>query len=150
MEQSFSSFDDHTALHVLERIQTINRQLRSHVVRHDDHVLTRLQWMILRHIGRTSTCSVGDLATSFGVKPSTVSQMLDRLERYGYVVRRAGVNDARVRIVELTAAGQSLIANVKSASLERLKSALATMESTQVQVLLPLLDALTRALGNPG
>ncbi|GMA60163.1 MarR family transcriptional regulator [Alicyclobacillus fastidiosus] len=149
MEKSDSSLDDLVALQVLERIQTIHRQLRSHVVRHDDHTLTRLQWMILRHIGRTSPCSVGDLATHFDVKPSTVSQMLDRLERYGYVVRRPGVNDARVRIVELTAVGRSLIDNVKSASLERIKSALATMDATQAQALLPLLDALARALGNP-
>jgi DNA-binding MarR family transcriptional regulator len=48
-----------------------------------------------------------------GVTVSTMSISLDRLERQGYLVRARAENDARVRHVRLTPAGEQLRAAQK-------------------------------------
>jgi DNA-binding MarR family transcriptional regulator len=46
------------------------------------------------------------LATRFGVDPGWVTDIVDRLEARGYLVRRPSPSDRRVKILEVTETGQ--------------------------------------------
>jgi len=50
----------------------------------------------------------GELATRLHVTPATVTKMLQRMEKAGFVVRRPDADDHRVSRVYLTDAGRSI------------------------------------------
>ena len=71
------------------------------------------QASILSHLDSVEPTPVSQLAAHMGVTVSTMSIALDRLERQGYVARARAENDARVRHVRLTQAGERLRAAQK-------------------------------------
>jgi DNA-binding MarR family transcriptional regulator len=73
-----------------------------------------------------------------GVTVSTMSISVDRLVRQGYVVRDRSENDARVRHVRLTAAG------------ERLRAAQKVLEPRLVRAMLSRLSPADRAVALRG
>lgn len=91
----------------------------------------------------------GDLGRRLGIDPSTLSRNLDRLETRGLVRRVAGTGDARVRHVELTAAGQEAAAAVAEQEEEFARSILDHLpdngESAVLTALELLLEAIRRA-----
>ena len=122
--------------------QSINRHLRQDVLTETAERVTRLQWMLLRHVYRVETSTIGDLAEKFGVRPSTVSQMADRLEKSDLIRRVSNPTDARIKLVSLTAKGQSLIQNVESIWAKRLREGLSQFSSEEQGNLLKLLEQL--------
>ena len=59
--------------------------------------------------------SVGALATATGQRPSTLTGVLDRLERRRFVRRRVNPADRRSFTVELTGSGERAAARVQAA-----------------------------------
>jgi len=55
----------------------------------------------------------GELATRLHIQPSTVTKMIQRMERAGFVECRPDPDDQRVSRVYLTAAGRAIQAEVK-------------------------------------
>lgn len=133
----------------LSHWQSINRHLRRGILAEGSEQITRLQWMLLRHVSRTQTCTIGQLAEKFGVRPSTVSQMADRLERSGLIYRITDTEDARLRFVRLTEKGQTLINHVKSLWAERLSEGLSQFSKEEQQNLIELLERLATSLVEP-
>jgi MarR family transcriptional regulator, organic hydroperoxide resistance regulator len=58
---------------------------------------------------------VGELVAATGQRPSTLTGVLDRLERRRLVRRRVNPTDRRSFTIELTAAGESAAARVRQA-----------------------------------
>lgn len=129
--------------------QSINRHLRQDVLTETAERVTRLQWMLLRHVYRVETSTIGDLAEKFGVRPSTVSQMADRLEKSDLIRRVSNPADARIKLVSLTAKGQSLIQNVESIWAKRLREGLIQFSSEEQTDLLKLLERLASSFTDP-
>ncbi len=128
--------------------QSINRHLRKGMLTETDERVTRLQWMLLRHVYRVETSTIGDLAEKFGVRPSTVSQMADRLEKSGLIRRVSDIQDARIKVVSLTAKGQALIQNVESIWAKRLTDGLSQFSSKEQGNLLKLLERLASSFAD--
>ncbi|UJP39685.1 MarR family winged helix-turn-helix transcriptional regulator [Cellulomonas palmilytica] len=63
----------------------------------------------LRRAGEPYERTAGDLAAHTLVTSGGMTKRIDRLERAGLVVRRVADDDARSRLVALTAAGRELI-----------------------------------------
>lgn len=129
--------------------QSINRHLRKGLLTEADEPVTRLQWMLLRHVNRVETSTIGDLAEKFGVRPSTVSQMVDRLEKSGLIRRVSNTHDARIKFVSLTTKGQTLIQNVESLWAKRLTDGLSQFSIEEQGNLLKLLELLASSLTDP-
>jgi DNA-binding MarR family transcriptional regulator len=55
---------------------------------------------------------VGELADRVGVDDTTATRLVDRLEAIGVVARRSELGDRRATTVELTPAGQELVAGI--------------------------------------
>jgi DNA-binding MarR family transcriptional regulator len=49
---------------------------------------------------------------AFGLRPSTLTNALDRLERRGFLLRRSDPHDRRTFLLELTAAGRRAASQV--------------------------------------
>ena len=79
--------------------------------------------VVLRCLWEREGVKMSELARSAGLEPSTMTGLLDRMERDGYVCRRADPEDRRALNIHLTDEGRSLRGTVQrlvSEILERL------------------------------
>ncbi|MDR3602845.1 MAG: MarR family transcriptional regulator [Desulfosporosinus sp.] len=141
-------FDNELIDQFLTHWQSINRHLRKGALTEADEGITRLQWILLRHVYRVEMSTIGDLAEKFGVRPSTVSQMADRLEKSDLIRRISDTHDARIKFVSLTAKGQALIQNVESIWAKRLTDGLGEFSADEQENLLKLLERLASSLAD--
>ncbi|MFD2370547.1 MarR family winged helix-turn-helix transcriptional regulator [Brevibacillus sp. GCM10020057] len=71
--------------------------------------LTRPQFYLLSLISAEEPCKITHLAQKLGVRPSTISTMINRLVDGGFVSRVYGHNDRRSVLVSITARGQDVL-----------------------------------------
>lgn len=93
--------------------------------------------------------SLGSLARAEGVKPPTMSRLVDGLERAGLARRRVDPADARGLCIEATPRGRALLLAGRARRLRRLAAAaraLTPRERARVAASIPALGALVRAL----
>lgn len=87
------------------------RQLQLHLDRiAGEHGLDGAEAHLIAYLGRYAPARVGELVRVFGLKASTVTSMLDRLEQRGLVRRAANPDDRRSFLVSLSARGRRLAA----------------------------------------
>lgn len=72
------------------------------------------QEAVLMQLWAEEGLTQSELVERLGVEPPTVTKMLQRMERAGFVTRRADARDARVSRVHLTARGRKLEAPVRA------------------------------------
>ncbi|MFF4423227.1 MarR family winged helix-turn-helix transcriptional regulator [Streptomyces sp. NPDC001549] len=89
--------------------------------------------------GRT----VSELGTAVGARPSTLTSVLDRLERRGHITRGARPGDRRAVLVELTDSGQLAAATIRRAIADLERRALGGLSAEAVSGLRAALQALT-------
>ena len=89
--------------------------------------------------GRT----VGALATATATKPSTLTSLLDRLAKRGYVVRQSDPADRRSYVVSLTPDGLAAAQRAAAAIADLERHALATVTPAQRAGFYAVIDALT-------
>lgn len=79
------------------------------------------QETVLKALNKEDGQTMGDLATELGVRPPTVTKMINRLTAQGYVERRSSKTDGRQSHVYLSASGIALLSEVDKAwkSLDR-------------------------------
>lgn len=93
--------------------------------------------------GRGKTAS--GLAAATGTRPTTLTSVLDRLERRGLIRRRSAPADRRAVLVELTLAGQRAAAAIGEAIAGLERRALAGLPAGAITGLRAGLQALTEA-----
>jgi DNA-binding MarR family transcriptional regulator len=72
------------------------------------------QETVLMQLWEEEGLTQSQLVERLGVEPPTVTKMLQRMERAGFVTRREDVRDARVSRVHLTPRGRKLEASVRA------------------------------------
>lgn len=132
--------------HLYTLIHKIHRKLRNpkldSVDRHLLPQVTKVQWWILKTLWERKQCTAGNLAETIGVRPGTMSQMLDRLEKAGFITRYADIADARVRIIRLTDKGHSIFHKSESNFVEKLAGPLEYLTPQEQQTLIRLMEKL--------
>ena len=63
---------------------------------------------VLSYLRTYAPCPISELARVFGLKGSTLTSMLDRLEERGLVARQANPDDRRSFVIELSPRGRRL------------------------------------------
>jgi MarR family transcriptional regulator, organic hydroperoxide resistance regulator len=91
--------------------------------------------------GRSRT--VSELAVATGTRPTTLTSVLDRLERRGHITRGSRPGDRRAVLIELTPSGGRTAATVLQAITGLERRALATLPPGAVSALRTALHALT-------
>ena len=91
--------------------------------------------------GRT----VSELGAAIGTKPTTLTGVLDRLERRGHITRGTLAGDRRSVLIELTASGRTVADAVRRTIAELERRALADLGPAKVKAFHEVLRALTEA-----
>jgi DNA-binding MarR family transcriptional regulator len=77
--------------------------------------LTQAEAHVLAYLADYAPCSINDLHHSLGHKRSTLTSLLDRLERRGWIRRTAHPTSRRLVQVELTDTGRPVAERVSAA-----------------------------------
>jgi len=77
------------------------------------HGLSQGEAHILARLARSSPATVGELHADLAHKRSTLTSILDRLVERGLVTRQAGVADRRTFVIDTTARGRRVAADVR-------------------------------------
>ena len=89
--------------------------------------------------GRT----VGALATATATRPSTLTSLLDRLTKRGYIARELDPADRRSFLISLTPAGRTVAEHAAAAIADLEREALPTVTQAQRAGFHTVIDALT-------
>lgn len=123
--------------HLLERL--------ARLVHNDAHAggLKPTQWEALRYLARANrfSRSPGALTIYLGMTKGTVSQTLQALERKGLIEKQAAAGDRRGVKIDLTKAGEKLLANDP---LSDLQASIDAMQKDDRQVLGASLERLMK------
>jgi DNA-binding MarR family transcriptional regulator len=114
-----------------------------------EYELTWPQLAALRELERLGKCPVGRLAAEMYVGAPTVTGIVDRLERDGFVKRFREKVDRRKVLVNLTSKGQELLARKPSLLNERLRTGLSCLSERQQKQMRSTLDRLAEMMDSP-
>jgi MarR family transcriptional regulator for hemolysin len=101
--------------------------------------LTRSQWSVLVHLFRADGIQQKELAELLDITAITLTGLLDRLERDGWVERRADPADRRAKRVYLTQKVAPVMKELRAVGREVRKAALAGLSESEQQTLMELL-----------
>jgi DNA-binding MarR family transcriptional regulator len=93
--------------------------------------------------GRT----VSELGTAVGIRPTTLTSVLDRLERRGHITRGTRSGDRRAVLIELTPTGHLTATTIRRAITDLEHRGLATLSVADIAGLRRALQALTEISG---
>lgn len=133
-----------------EIMQGLRRIFRAiHEYSHDVQAsfgITGPQLWALRTMRDHAPISLGELAARMCLHPSTVSGVVDRLERKGLVSRTRSGIDRRVVELRPTADGEALLARAPDPAQGRLLHGLTRMTAEEVHVIRESIDHLVRIM----
>jgi DNA-binding MarR family transcriptional regulator len=89
-----------------------------------------------------------ELAIACDCEPPTLTQLAQKLEAAGLIVRRPSTTDARAIVVDLTNQGRALIGPLKERWLRLAESTVAGLEATSPETLNAVIDDLARSLSS--
>jgi DNA-binding MarR family transcriptional regulator len=108
--------------------------------------LSRTAASVLATLRDTGPRRITELAESEAIAQPTVTALVGRLERDGYVERRSDPGDARAVVVHLTGAGLTRLNEMRAAREALLDARLATLTETEREVLAAALGVLDKLL----
>ena len=89
--------------------------------------------------GRT----VSELGAAVGARPTTLTSVLDRLERRGHITRGTRPGDRRAVLIELTPSGRLTATTIRQAIVDLERRALGDLPADTIAALRTALRALT-------
>jgi MarR family transcriptional regulator, temperature-dependent positive regulator of motility len=98
----------HSPSHLLHRAEQLAADRFTQLVGGDG--VTLRQFAVLAAISENPGLSQSDLVRATGIDRSTLADMMNRMEKRGWVVRTASVLDARALSVRLAGAGSMILA----------------------------------------
>ncbi len=101
--------------------------------------LTRSQWQVLAYLLRADGLQQKELAEQMDITAITLTGLLDRMERDGWVERRADPGDRRAKRIYLTEKVAPVIKELRTLGREVRKAALQGLNEMEQQQLISLL-----------
>ena len=91
--------------------------------------------------------SVSELGRAVGTRPTTLTSVLDRLERRGHITRSPRPGDRRAVLIELTSSGRNAAATIRNAITRIEQRALGPLPAEAIAALCTALQAFTEVSG---
>ena len=107
-----------------------------------------LRQLTVLYLIREETPTLGYIARRLMVTPAVVTGIVDRLEKRGYVQRKADPEDRRVVRLALTEAGRSRSLTVQATLIDRIADRLAAQPTAHLNELARGLELLERVLAD--
>jgi MarR family transcriptional regulator for hemolysin len=128
-------------------MQDVIRHLRTHFDRRATAFkLTRAQWRALKTIHRNEGLSQTELADFLDMRPIPVGRLIDRLEKTGYVERRADPGDRRRWRLYLTPKAHAVVNEMEVIAGGLRDDALRDIERADFETLLRVLAQIKQNL----
>jgi len=109
--------------------------------------LTGPQLIILREISQSDEITASDISRAISLSQATVTGVLDRLEKGGYVVRRRSDHDRRRTLVETTQAGDHILATAPPLMQESFTEQFSELQAWEQHMILSSLHRLVAMMG---
>jgi DNA-binding MarR family transcriptional regulator len=88
---------------LLKLLKEVSIKVKDALRYRDDNVkIPASHWMLMNVLDKNGEMKVGDLSKFLGLSNSTVSGIIDKLEKQGYLERRRSTEDRRVVWVKTT------------------------------------------------
>ena len=128
-------------------MQDVTRQMRTVFDRRATRFeLTRAQWRALKTIRRNEGLSQAELADFLDMQPIPVGRVIDRLEKTGYIERRADPGDRRRWRLHLTAKAHAVVDEMEVIAAGLRDEALQGIERADFDTLLRVLGQIKHNL----
>lgn len=114
-----------------------------------DWELTQPQWLALAHLNKTPGLTQSELAERLEVSKVTVTQLVDRLEKSGWLRREAHESDRRATRLQLTAKAEPVTAELWRVGAVVRGQALAGFSASEREQLESLLQRVKTNLSGP-
>jgi DNA-binding MarR family transcriptional regulator len=105
--------------------------------------LTASEINVLANLADGRGRTVSELGVAAGTRPTTLTSVLDRLERRGHITRGARPGDRRAVLVELTSSGRLAASTIRRAIADLEHRALRDLPDDAIACLRAALQALT-------
>jgi MarR family transcriptional regulator, organic hydroperoxide resistance regulator len=139
--------DDETVARLQALVQSIFKKIGTDMTELMAKIgLTKQQFFILKFVGKQEHCRVTDIAHIMEVKPSAITLMIDRLESAGWVRRTQDPSDRRAVVIELTDAGEEILAEAKKRCDQLTAKYLACFSREELDLLVRLYEKLERSV----
>ena len=125
---------------IYQRLESIFPKYYQYINNPTCYGLTPAEVYLLQILRKKGGCSVTALAPMLGVTPGTVTNLTDRLNNKGYVVRERGEEDRRVVHILPTEAGLSLVNKINSDRIAMLGRVFKKMDDYSIDDLARLLE----------
>jgi MarR family transcriptional regulator, organic hydroperoxide resistance regulator len=130
---------------ILALQQATHRTLHALSIALADLHLTAAEINVLANLADRGALNVSQLSAETGTKASTLTSVLDRLERRGYLVRELDAADRRSFRLKLTELGTTAAAQVRDAVADLEHRALDTLSPDQIAGFHAVITALQEA-----
>lgn len=112
------------------------------------------QWGAMRSLHRAeserrSGLSLRELGERMLVRPPSMTNVIERLERAGYVRKRLSRDDRRTKQVSLTPQGRQLVETILRGRPNRIQQIVGELDDRDASILLELVDRLSKRLEEP-
>ena len=140
---NFSAPPEESALLALQRATHATLQILAARLVDLDLTASEINALAILSDGRGRTIS--ELGAAAGTRPTTLTSVLDRLERRGHITRGTRPGDRRVVLIELTASGRLAADTIRQTLVEMEERALADLPADSIAGFHTVLRALTEA-----
>jgi len=109
--------------------------------------VSQAQFRALAHLVALGPLPLSELADRLSITAATAVRLVDRMERDGWVTRKADLEDGRVKRIELTNEATAVWAKVSSAGRELLSEAYKDIPADEIEAVKNILERVRRNLG---
>jgi DNA-binding MarR family transcriptional regulator len=125
---------------------TVNRGLYTSQAAAVGAVVTRAGYALLRTLSEQGSLTAGELARRSHMDPGATARQIKALEIDGLVDTSSAADDARVKVVSLTASGREIVTDIIDVRIDHLVRVLAEWPSDDAAQLAALVDRLVAGL----
>ena len=123
-------------------LSTESRRITKELARRAD--LTGPQLTVVKLLEQVGDLSLSELSDRIRAQNSTVTGIIDRMERENLVVRERSKEDRRVVHIKLTPKGQQLARDIPIEPIEIFKGALETLSAQEMRDLVRILSKVAK------
>ena len=131
----------------LMRVQQLVINRLDEILKPHGLTFARYEALVLLTFSRAGALPLGKMGQRLQVHPTSVTSIVDRLERAGLVVRRRHPDDGRTVLAEITDAGRALV-ETATADLVDADFGLGALSEDDLQRLSAMLTPVRRAAGD--
>lgn len=144
---SSADIEDDIVASIRRIIRAIDLQSRRLLERHE---LTGPQLATLREASKLGEPKIGALARAVHLSQPTVSGILNRLERQGFVARMRSESDRRTVVIQVTETGHRVLADAPSLLQERFRDELSRLDDWERHWMLAALERIASMMDAEG